>query len=155
MKKLSNIQTNTATPLAYRSSRFSTFFIVISLYFLISINNVYAAQVTLGWDQNTEPDIAGYKIYYGNSSRNYTNSKDVKDKTATSCIITNLTVGQTYYFAATSYNSSLVESNYSAEVSYNSNPAPPATTQREPLNHNLSQWRRRWRRDTPRQPPSR
>jgi hypothetical protein len=126
--KLSNIQTNTTTPLAYRSSRFSTFFIVISLYFLISINNIYAVQVTLGWDQNNEPDIAGYKIYYGASSGNYTQIKDVIGKTATSCIITNLTAGQTYYFAATSYNTSLVESDYSAEISYNSNPAATTTT---------------------------
>jgi hypothetical protein len=125
VKTVSNIQKNTATPLAYRSSRFSTFFIIISLYFLISINNVYAAQVTLGWDQNTEPDIAGYKIYYGNASRKYTNIIDVKDRTVTSCIITNLSEEQTYYFAATSYNKNLVESNYSAEVSW---PITPATT---------------------------
>jgi hypothetical protein len=134
VKTVSNIQKNAATPLAYRSSRLSTFFIVISLCFLININNVYAVQVTLGWDQNNEPDIAGYKIYYGASSGNYTQSKDVQDKTATSCIITSLTAGQTYYFVATSYNNSLVESDYSAEISYNSNPAaitttiPPTTT---------------------------
>ena len=30
-----------------------------------------AAQVTVGWDPNTEPDIAGYKVYYGTVSRNY------------------------------------------------------------------------------------
>jgi hypothetical protein len=82
-------------------------------------------QVTLGWDQNTEPDIAGYKIYYGTASRKYTNIIDVKSRTVTSCIITNLTVGQKYYFAATSYNKILVESSYSAEVSW---PYTPPTT---------------------------
>ena len=123
--KLSNIQTNNATPLAYRSSRFSTFFIVISLYFLISINNVYAAQVTLAWDQNNESDLAGYKIYYGVSSGSYSNSVNITSGNVTTCTIADLIEGQTYYFAATSYNSSLVESNYSAEISW---PSTSATT---------------------------
>ena len=130
VKKLSNIQTNTATPLAYRSSRFSTFpfFIVISLYFLISIHNVYAAQVTLAWEQNTEPDIAGYKIYYGDSSGNYPNSVNITPWNVTTCTISDLIEGQTYYFAATAYYSNLVESDYSAEISYNSNPATTTST---------------------------
>src|SRR6266508_4056476 len=36
-----------------------------------------AAQVTLAWDANTDPDLAGYKLYYGNSSGSYQFSVDV------------------------------------------------------------------------------
>jgi hypothetical protein len=71
VKLLSNKRKNTATPLAYRACRFITFFLVISQYLLININNVFAAQVTLVWEHINEPYLAGYKIYYGDSSGNY------------------------------------------------------------------------------------
>jgi hypothetical protein len=98
-------------------------FIVIPAAFIFIVTATYAGQVTLGWEPNTEPDLAGYKIYYGNSSRNYTRITDVKDKTAASLIITGLIEGQTFYFAATAYNTSGLESNYSAEVFCTINPA--------------------------------
>ena len=106
-----------------RLSNIISIFIVIQAALVYIITAAYAGQVTLGWYTNTEPDLAGCKIYYGNSSRNYTQIKDVKDKTAASCIITDLIEGQTYYFAATVYNTSGLESNYSAEVFCAINPA--------------------------------
>jgi hypothetical protein len=99
-----------------RLSNIISSFIVIQAFLVFSIPVSFAGQVTLGWNPNTEPDLAGYKIYYGNFSENYTQSKDVKDKTATSCIIPDLIEGQIYYFAATAYNTSGLESNYSTEV---------------------------------------
>jgi len=75
-----------------------------------------AAQVTLAWDPNTEPEIAGYKIYWGPSSGNYTNSKDAGNNT--SCTVTGLEEGKTYYFAATAYNGDGNESNFSNQISY-------------------------------------
>jgi chitinase len=82
------------------------------------------ATVTLTWDANSEPDLAGYKVYYGTSSRNYPNVKDVGDKnTAT---ISNLTDGQSYYFAVTAYDIGGLESDYSNEVT--SGPTVGVTT---------------------------
>ena len=37
----------------------------------------YSATVTLAWDANTEPDLAGYKIHYGTASHDYSRSIDV------------------------------------------------------------------------------
>src|SRR5213594_2938347 len=74
-----------------------------------------AAQVTLAWDPNTEPDIAGYKVYYGTSSGSYQFSVDVGN--LTSYTLSGLLDGRIYYFAATAYNSSLGESGFSDEVS--------------------------------------
>src|SRR5712691_6950538 len=74
-----------------------------------------AAQVTLAWDANTDPDLAGYKLYYGTSSRSYQSSVDVGN--VTSYTLSGLLEGQTYYFAATAYNLSLNESGFSNEVS--------------------------------------
>ena len=74
-----------------------------------------AATVTLEWDPNTEPELAGYKIYWGTSSGNYTSSKDVGN--TTTCTITGLDEGKTYYFAATAYDASSNESDYSDQIS--------------------------------------
>src|SRR5713101_9775852 len=74
-----------------------------------------AAQVTLAWDANTDPNVAGYKLYYGTSSGSYQLSVDVGNQT--SYTLSGLLEGQIYYFAATAYNVSLNESGFSNEVS--------------------------------------
>ena len=76
----------------------------------------HSAQVTLGWDANTDPSIAGYKIYYGESSGSYQVVTDAGMNTVYT--ISNLQSRSTYYFAATAYNTSGIESGYSNEVSY-------------------------------------
>ncbi len=77
---------------------------------------VEPAQVTLIWDPNSESDLAGYKLYYGYSSRDYPNVIDVGNEEI--CIVDNLKPGETYYFAATAYNITGLESDYSNEVEY-------------------------------------
>ena len=77
-----------------------------------------------------EPDLAGYKVHYGTASGSYTTSVDVHK--VTTAIVTGLTAGQTYYFAATAYNAANNASGYSNQVSYtvpapNGAPATPAT----------------------------
>ena len=76
----------------------------------------WASQVTLAWDANTESNIAGYILYYGTSSRNYASSVDVKN--ATQYTLKNLTEGQTYYFAASAYDTGNNKSSYSSELMY-------------------------------------
>jgi hypothetical protein len=75
-----------------------------------------AATVTLAWNQNPEPDIAGYKMHYGSTSGSYDYSVDVGNYT--SCTVSGLDEGKTYYFAATAYNSGLLDSDYSIELAY-------------------------------------
>ena len=82
-----------------------------------------AFSATLVWDANSEPDLAGYKVYSGTSSRQYSSVLDVGDVTQHQ--LTNLTQGTTYYFALTAYNSAGLESDFSAEISYT--PAPANT----------------------------
>ena len=89
-------------------------YILLPLFILAAAFNASAADITLAWDANTETDLAGYKIYYGTASRNYTTSEDVSD--TTSYTITNLDEGVTYYFAAKAYDTSQNESDYSAEL---------------------------------------
>jgi fibronectin type 3 domain-containing protein len=79
------------------------------------VQTALAAQVSLAWDPNTEPDIAGYKIYFGRVSRAQTESVDVGN--ATSYTVMGLPEGTTYYFAATAYDGYGRESVFSNEVS--------------------------------------
>jgi hypothetical protein len=83
-----------------------------------------AHRVFLAWDPNPESDIGGYKIYYGVESRVYDVVVDVGNVTNT--IITNLTSGTTYYFAATAYNLASLESDFSEEVSLTTSTPGPA-----------------------------
>ena len=76
----------------------------------------------LTWDANKEPNIAGYKIYYGTESRTgncpkggYENKVDAGNKT--DYIIEGLKRNTKYYFSITSYNSEGKESCFSDEVS--------------------------------------
>jgi hypothetical protein len=75
------------------------------------------ADVTLAWDPNVAPGLAGYNVYYGTASRAYSERISVSS-TATSATVTNLQAGQTYYFAVTAINFAGLESGYSAEVFY-------------------------------------
>lgn len=76
----------------------------------------HAAQITLAWNSNSEPSVAGYKVYYGTASRVYSAVIDVGNWT--SCVISELQDGITYFFTATAYDSESNESSYAAEVSY-------------------------------------
>jgi uncharacterized repeat protein (TIGR02543 family) len=87
----------------------------IVLYFL-GISNAHSAQVTLAWDPNTEPTLAGYKVHYGTASGSYQTHIDAG--LTTTYTVTNLQDGGTYYFAVTAYDSSANQSGYSAEVFY-------------------------------------
>jgi hypothetical protein len=72
--------------------------------------------VTLAWDSNDKPDLAGYRIYYGPTSKNYKYSVDVGK--VTSCTVSGLIEGKKYYFAATAYDTHINESDFSFEISY-------------------------------------
>ncbi len=67
------------------------------------------------WDPNTESDLAGYRVYYGEASGAYSHQIDVGN--VTSCQIHQLTVGKIYFVAVTAYDYWNNESRFSKEVS--------------------------------------
>ena len=83
---------------------------------LVIAFDALAAQATLAWDPSGESDVAGYRIHYGTTSGNYSVHIDVRNVTA--CTVIGLEPEQTYYFAATVYDSAGNESGYSNEVGY-------------------------------------
>ncbi len=72
--------------------------------------------VTLAWDANLEPDLAGYKLYCGTASGTHSLLSDVGN--VTTVTVSNLTEGATLYFVVTAYNTSSLESTPSNEISY-------------------------------------
>lgn len=88
--------------------------LIIALFLLMLFCGVSeAADLHITWDPNTEPDLAGYKVYYGNEHRVYGAPVDVGNVTAH--IIKNLNAG-TYYIALTAYDTSGNESDLSYEI---------------------------------------
>ena len=75
----------------------------------------FAATVQVNWNPNTEPDLAGYRIYVGTASGQYGEPVDVGNVTEHVMEITPQH-GATYYFALTAYDTSGNESGYSAEA---------------------------------------
>ena len=80
--------------------------------------------MTLSWNRNTEPDIAGYVVYWGTASRSeqdYDNSHTINDNlndgSVISYEITGLEEGKTYYFAVKAFDTAGLYSDYSEEVS--------------------------------------
>src|SRR5438093_8085418 len=70
--------------------------------------NASAGQVSLAWDAVSAPNLSGYRLYYGQTSRSYATNIDVGLQTTAP--VTSLTAGQTYYFALTAYDSTGTES---------------------------------------------
>ena len=94
---------------------------------LVSAGTAIAgSNVTLAWDANTEPDLAGYKLFWGDATGVYTQSIDVNN--VITHTVENLPDG-TYYFAVIAYDDSANESGYSNEVNQAlEDLAPPAST---------------------------
>ena len=90
---------------------------------LVLTQSAWSALFT--WDPSPDASVAGYRLYYGSSSGNY--SQSVNAGNATQVTVSNLTAGATYYAAVTAYNTAGLESVKSNEVSFVAvNNTPPA-----------------------------
>ncbi len=97
-----------------------TLLTLVMIMMSITAEDVFSS-TTLTWTTpttNTDgtilTDLEGFKIYYGTTSGNYTNSINAGD--VTSYTFNNLTSGTTYYFAVTAYDTAGLESTYSNQV---------------------------------------
>ena len=84
---------------------------IILIFFLFA----WAYGARLVWNANTESDLAGYKIYRGQSSGYYDHILNVGN--VTEYQIEGLNPG-TYFYSVSAYNTSGAESGYSNEVVY-------------------------------------
>ena len=94
----------------FRSSIMKTLFLL-----LLGCSSLFASEIKISWNANNEPDLAGYKIYRGTSSRSYDFDIDVGN--STSFVITGLQDNVEYFFTLTAYDTARNESSFSGEVS--------------------------------------
>lgn len=82
-----------------------------------------AVQVILAWDPSSEPNVAGYKLYYGLGSGQYDHMVDTGS--TTQAVIAELVSGTVYYFTVIAYSTSGIDSDPSNELTYKAPPPPP------------------------------
>jgi hypothetical protein len=90
--------------------------------FAITVANASRQSVTLNWTAPTQnidgtalTDLAGYKIFYGTGSRQYSTTLVLAGAGNNSVVIEDLTQG-TWYFSLQSYNNAGVVSDFANEV---------------------------------------
>jgi len=100
--------------------------LLLCLVICITSPALAGVSIPLTWDPSPSSDVAGYKIYYGTTSHGYTVSVDVGN--VLSATINGVNSNTIYYFAATTYTSSGIESDFSNEAAYqaqSTSPPPP------------------------------
>ena len=109
--------------------------ILLTIILILFATTLHAEPViiTFAWDGNTEPDLAGYKLYQSAVSNNYSGDPVaiVLGNTNQYTHQTDMTSGVPYYFVLTAFDNSDLESSYSNEVThviYIDSNAPAAPT---------------------------
>jgi F5/8 type C domain len=104
------------TPGFLRAFGFSTF----GLLCLLLQSSVLAGEVTLAWDPSQDPNLAGYRLYYGYAQASYEGVLDVGKRSTYT--FTDLEEGQAHNFALVAYDVHGEESGFSQEVAHNGRP---------------------------------
>lgn len=97
---------------------FGKIVLIISILSLCFHASIYAADIKLQWDANTEPDLDHYVVYWGaDFDPPYGYESGNIDKSQTTYTVTGLSDGKNYYFVAKAVNTEGLESEYSDVVS--------------------------------------
>jgi hypothetical protein len=96
------------------------------LFILISLccaDLAFAAELTLRWDSNNEPDLEGYGVYFRKGKPGppfnlfgYVATEELNDPGSPTFNVNGLVKGARYYFAVTAYDASGNESSFSKSV---------------------------------------
>lgn len=105
------------------------FLMVLMTVFLMGVGGpgvVSAHDVTLQWDPNSEPDLAGYYIYQSTTPDNWSINYRLKDgngvdiviavSTDPQAVITGLVRDTAYYWVVTAFDTESLESDWSNQV---------------------------------------
>lgn len=98
----------------YNAIRNVLFFVIYLYSAFFGANKLFSQGISISWNANTEPDLEGYCVYYGQSSHFFTYRIDVGSDI--SYTISSLPDTGLFYFAVTAYDFSGNESIYSEKV---------------------------------------
>ncbi len=108
---------HTTRPRFIRSRRLlETLGCILVFSSLLMATQSLALTLKVGWQPSPDARVAGYKLFYGQSTRSYSNAVDAGGQV--SCTLSDLYPGSTYFFAAAAYDASGNQSDYSEEISY-------------------------------------
>src|SRR3989442_14129 len=99
-----------------RGIRWGVAAVICGLVSIVAINARGQTSVNLIWNAGAATNVAGYCIYYGPDSGNYTNLIDPGNVTSTT--VSGLVTGAIYYFAVAAYDSWGIDSVLSNEINY-------------------------------------
>jgi hypothetical protein len=95
-------------------------FIAFGLFSLLLPASALAGEVTLAWDPAADPNVAGYRLYYGHQKGTYEGDVDVGlESTIT---LSDLEEGKAYYFVLVAYDINGEQGEVSEEVAHNGPP---------------------------------
>jgi len=117
-------------------------FILTAVFSLTTTIDCLAVTVSLQWNQNTETDLAGYRVYYKADSStppfNGTGAAEGKSPIdvhmQTTATLNNLDPAHDYYFTVTAYDTSGNESGYAETVGIKESVAPKVSL-KAPVNN--------------------
>ncbi|MCK4793407.1 MAG: hypothetical protein KAV87_57290 [Desulfobacteraceae bacterium] len=108
-----------------------TSLVIILIAFLVLFAPItsYPADVTLSWEANIEPDLAGYRIYHREDGQIYDYNQPAWEGSDTVCTIYSLNDSIKYCFVARAFDAAGNESGDSTEVCFqeSNNNAPTAS----------------------------
>lgn len=119
--------------------------LLAALFIILAFSGgvAYAMDITLAWDANLEPDLAGYKIYYktGTSGPPYDGEgasegdspislavDEFNNPNSLQYTIHGLSDSETVYLTLTAFNADGMESGYSNEVTLGATNQPPVAS---------------------------
>lgn len=91
--------------------------IFVVLVFFLNVSIVVAGDVSFMWNANTEPDLAGYRLFMHDENGSYDYTAPVIECTTVGASVINLPDGHTYYFVLKAFDTEGFESGNSNEVS--------------------------------------
>jgi hypothetical protein len=100
---------------------------------------IYAASLNLVWNANTEEDLSGYRVYYGEASSNYEFYVDVGNVPEYKLDTLGLREEIIYYIAITAYDIYGNESDFSTELEYFPDDGVPYAADNCPETYNPAQ----------------
>ena len=90
--------------------------LLVFIFFFSLVSSLYAMDIALKWAPNTEPDLAGYKVFFREKGQSYNYNTPYWECTEPECTVYDLDKTKTYYFVVRAFDNDGNISSNSNEV---------------------------------------